>query len=88
MEINWEAIGVLVGTRRPRPKCDAKKSVPLIAGHPPDNEKGPREALRFCELSARDQFTRVQVWPPQNMPPKAQPCTRIWSLPRIATVES
>ena len=34
------------------------------------------------------QFTRVQVWPPQNMPPKAQPCTRSRSVPFIAIVES
>ncbi len=34
------------------------------------------------------QLTRFQVWPPQNMPPKAQPCTRIAFGPFIAMVES
>ena len=34
------------------------------------------------------QLTRFQVWPPQNMPPKAQPCTRIAFGPFIAIVES
>jgi len=34
------------------------------------------------------QFTRVQVWPPQNMPPKAQPCTRSALVPISAIVES
>ncbi|MFK4518420.1 hypothetical protein ABIF20_005785 [Bradyrhizobium japonicum] len=36
----------------------------------------------------RCQLTRFQVWPPQNMPPKAQPCTRIAFGPFIAIVES
>ncbi|MEY9177845.1 hypothetical protein ABIF29_003878 [Bradyrhizobium elkanii] len=35
-----------------------------------------------------DQFTRVQVWPPQNMPPNAQPWTRSVSGLFIAMVES
>ncbi|MGY4630295.1 hypothetical protein ACVWY3_008051 [Bradyrhizobium sp. USDA 4486] len=34
------------------------------------------------------QLTRFQVWPPQNMPPKAQPCTRSAFAPFIAMVES
>jgi hypothetical protein len=34
------------------------------------------------------QLTRFQVWPPQNMPPKAQPCTRSVAVPFIAIVES
>jgi hypothetical protein len=34
------------------------------------------------------QLTRVQVWPPQNMPPKAQPWTRRLSVPFSAIVES
>ena len=34
------------------------------------------------------QLTRFQVWPPQNMPPKAQPCTRSEFVPFIAIVES
>jgi hypothetical protein len=34
------------------------------------------------------QSTRVQVWPPQNMPPKAQPCTRSVPAPFSAIVES
>ena len=37
---------------------------------------------------AAPQLTRFQVWPPQNMPPKAQPCTRITFGPFIAMVES
>ena len=46
-----------------------------------------------CFASPRDQRsarqpTRFQVWPPQNMPPKAQPCTRIAFGPFIAIVES
>ena len=34
------------------------------------------------------QPTRFQVWPPQNMPPKAQPCTRSVVVPFVAIVES
>ena len=34
------------------------------------------------------QFTRVQVCPPQNMPPNAQPWTRNVSGPFIAIMES
>jgi hypothetical protein len=34
------------------------------------------------------QFKRVQVWPLQNMPPKAQPCTRNALAPISAMVES
>jgi len=41
------------------------------------------DVMRFaCQL------TRFQVWPPQNMPPKAQPCTRSAFGPFIAIVES
>ena len=52
--------------------------------------KGARIAgpLSSSERHTRGQFTRVQVWPPQNMPPKAQPCTRRRSVPFIAIVES
>jgi hypothetical protein len=34
------------------------------------------------------QLIRFQVWPPQNMPPKAQPCTRSVFGPFIAMLES
>jgi hypothetical protein len=39
------------------------------------HEKAPRGGGAFVECAAVsvDQLTRVQVWPPQNMPPKAQP---------------
>jgi len=49
----------------------------------------PGSMLRIAGMtrSAR-QPTRFQVWPPQNMPPKAQPCTRIAFGPFIAIVES
>ncbi|MGY4359467.1 hypothetical protein ACVWZR_008607 [Bradyrhizobium sp. i1.3.1] len=52
--------------------------------------KGVRIAgpMSRFERRSRTQFTRVQVWPPQNMPPKAQPCTRRRSVPLIAIVES
>lgn len=50
--------------------------------------KGTRIGSPCIGQSARSQFTRVQVWPPQNMPPKAQPCTRSRSVPFIAIVES
>jgi len=43
----------------------------------------PRGVMRVVR-----QLTRFQVWPPQNMPPKAQPCTRIAFGPFIAMVES
>ncbi len=36
----------------------------------------------------RDQLMRFQVVPPQNMPPRAQPCTLSWFGPAIAMVES
>ena len=35
-----------------------------------------------------NQLTRFQVWPPQNMPPKAQPCTLSVVLLFSAIVES
>ena len=52
--------------------------------------KRPRRIGRaFASIEAAiAQFTRVQVWPPQNMPPKAQPCTRRVSVPFMAIVES
>ena len=34
------------------------------------------------------QLTRFQVWPPQNMPPKAQPWTLSVLVPFSAIVES
>ena len=34
---------------------------------------GPRLALQPCGARTMRQLTRFQVWPPQNMPPKAQP---------------
>ncbi len=39
------------------------------------SEKAPRcgGALVDCAAVFAGQLTRVQVWPPQNMPPKAQP---------------
>ena len=53
------------------------------------NEKAPLVGGAFCFFGmARRQFTRVQVWPPQNMPPNAQPCTRSVSGPFSAIVES
>ncbi|TWA98523.1 hypothetical protein FBZ96_105200 [Bradyrhizobium stylosanthis] len=44
--------------------------------------------LGMSRDSLRCQLTRFQVWPPQNMPPKAQPCTRSAFGPFIAIVES
>ena len=41
-----------------------------------------------CGLPMGVQLTRFQVWPPQNMPPKAQPWTRSAFVPFIAIVES
>ena len=55
------------------------------------SEKRPRRRvgpLDGEDAIAAGQFTRVQVWPPQNMPPKAQPWTRRVSVPFIAIVES
>src|SRR3974390_2198553 len=37
--------------------------------------------------SERNQLTRFQVWPPQNMPPKAQPWTLSRFGPFIAMLE-
>ncbi len=40
------------------------------------------------EPKGRNQLTRFQVWPPQNMPPKAQPWTLSVLGPFSAIVES
>ena len=55
-----------------------------------ETRKGPRDVSRgpFTSSSKKDQLTRFQVWPPQNMPPKAQPCTRSEPLLFIDIVES
>jgi len=39
-------------------------------------------------LTVETQLMRFQVWPPQNMPPKAQPWTLRMFGPFIAMVES
>ena len=43
--------------------------------HPSGAAKSPALRRGFVECAAvlAGQLTRVQVWPPQNMPPKAQP---------------
>ncbi|MET4800083.1 hypothetical protein ABIA96_002652 [Bradyrhizobium sp. LB11.1] len=47
------------------------------------------ENKNVCQRRGRRrQLTRFQIWPPQNMPPKAQPCTRIAFGPFMAIVES
>ena len=56
-----------------------------------DARDKPGHDERLCmprDGRLRHQLTRFQVWPPQNMPPKAQPCTRIAFGPFIAIVES
>jgi len=45
-------------------------------------------AFDLADAHQACQSTRVQVWPPQNMPPKAQPCTRNVAEPISAIVES
>jgi hypothetical protein len=59
--------------------------------HPSGRNKKPRVAaglwLNALAVLA-GQLTRVQVWPPQNIPPKAQPWTRRLSAPFSAIVES
>ena len=51
--------------------------------------RGPslREALKEERVSKNNQLTRFQVWPPQNMPPKAQPWTLSVSVLFSAIVE-
>jgi hypothetical protein len=46
------------------------------------------DLLCFATPYLRCQLTRFQVWPPQNRPPKAQPCTCIAFGPLMAIVES
>ncbi len=56
---------------------------------PPTSKRPRRRGGALWKSSlARGQFTRVQVWPPQNMPPNAQPWTRSVSGPFRAIVES
>ena len=47
-----------------------------------------QQGLCHLEFGKTLQLTRFQVWPPQNMPPKAQPCTRSEPLLFIAIVAS
>jgi hypothetical protein len=39
------------------------------------HKEGPVANHRASSLGRNRQLTRFQVWPPQNMPPKAQPWT-------------
>src|SRR3954466_3932178 len=51
--------------------------------------RGASQGFRVGLVQAGSvQLTRFQVWPPQNMPPKAQPWTRSVLVPFIAMVES
>jgi hypothetical protein len=47
-----------------------------------------RAARNDEEVNSSVQLTRFQVWPPQNIPPKAQPWTFRVFGPFIAIVES
>jgi len=55
-----------------------------------NKKNGPVRFHRAASLLGERgyQLTRFQVWPPQNMPPKAQPWTRREAVPFIAIVES
>ena len=46
------------------------------------------DKAREIKSRVNNQLTRFQVWPPQNMPPKAQPCTLSVVLLFSAIVES
>ncbi|MGY3235281.1 hypothetical protein ACVWZ4_004157 [Bradyrhizobium sp. USDA 4472] len=48
--------------------------------------RGVHKNKKACR--SKSQLTRFQVWPPQNIPPNAQPCTRIAFGPFMAIVES
>ncbi len=50
--------------------------------------ESPARERGFYFSDAGNQFTRVHVWPPQNIPPNAQPCTRSVSGLFSAMVES
>jgi len=54
----------------------------------PGTSPGMTMSVHMLGMTSSPQLTRFQVWPPQNMPPKAQPCTRIAFGPFIAIVES
>jgi hypothetical protein len=54
---------------------------------PADDPRGARAYVPVHSTRVV-QLTRFQVCPPQNMPPKAQPCTRSEFVPFIAMVES
>jgi hypothetical protein len=62
--------------RTPAPECQMNAPTYLIL-------RDARKARSSC-----CQLTRFQVWPPQNMPPNAQPCTRRVFGPFIAMLES
>jgi hypothetical protein len=49
---------------------------------------GEPQGLCASSLKGENQLTRFQVWPPQNIPPKAQPWTLSELGPFSAIVES
>jgi len=66
---------------------DAIESGSRCETRPAKSPASERRGLAKIAIPA-GQFARVQVWPPQNTPPKAQPCTRKVSEPFSAIVES
>jgi len=71
------------GKAKPRtrnPEVILREIPGLVLAHHPGMTRWARPG--------RYQLTRFQVWPPQNMPPKAQPWTRSALVPFIAIVES
>ena len=66
----------------------ANVQTPTFKRHVPVSGTWRHHGNKSAWQRRRYQLTRFQVWPPQNMPPKAQPCTRIAFGPFIAIVES
>ena len=65
----------------------ANVQTPTFKRHVPETETW-RHHKNKKACQPQPQLTRFQVWPPQNIPPKAQPCTRIAFGPFMAIVES
>ena len=76
--VSWHVLGTIFDARRARKPFGSSVSAQKVRA-----ALGTRPG-RFFEL----QLMRFQVWPPQNMPPKAQPWTLSTFGPFMAMVES
>ena len=88
---SWPGTAVRRTPSRPLAYSSAIHVLLCVTGNVDARDK-PGHDEELCELGDVMRFacqlTRFQVWPLQNMPPKAQPCTRSAFGPFIAIVES